>query len=206
MSYISSMKRLVLTLGLVLATALPAATGEIPLATLSDWLARLSTASGVFTQINPDGTISTGRIFISRPGRMRFEYDPPDPALVMAGGGTLAIFDPKSNQPPQQFPLKQTPLWVILDQNVDLTRADMITAHVSDDVSTTVTAQDPENPDIGHIDLVFTDAPVELRQWKITDEFGAETTVILGDMVFGENIAAGLFSVQLEVQKRRPQR
>jgi outer membrane lipoprotein-sorting protein len=188
----------------LLPLAAPAAE-PIPLAELSSWLNKLTTAEGTFTQINPDGTISTGRIFIHRPGRVRFEYDPPDPALVMAGGGTVAIFDGKSNEPPQQFPLKQTPLWVILDRDVDLGRADMITAHDADDVSTRIRAQDPENPEIGHIDLVFTPDPVELRQWVITDESGAQTTVILGDLTTGKQISALLFSVPVELQKRRAQ-
>jgi outer membrane lipoprotein-sorting protein len=181
------------------------AADRIPLDRISTWLTELTTAEGTFTQINPDGTISTGRIYIHRPGRVRFEYDPPDPALVMAGGGTVAIFDGKSNEPPQQFPLKQTPLWVILDQDVDLARADMITAHEADEVSTRIRAQDPENPDIGHIDLVFTPDPVELRQWVITDESGAATTVILGDLTRGGDLRSSLFSVPVELEKRRPQ-
>lgn len=194
---------------LALALALPShgqSTVEpekIPLAAISGFLNDLTTAKSTFTQINPDGTISTGTLYIWRPGRMRFEYDPPDPALVMAGGGTVAIFDSKSNQPPQQFPLNRTPLSVILARDVNLSRADMITGHEADDVSTTITAQDPENPEVGHIDLVFTGNPVELRQWVITDEGGNQTTVILGEMERGLKLKSNLFSVQIEVQKTR---
>ena len=175
----------------------------IPLAEISAFMEELDTLKSTFTQINPDGTISTGTLYIQRPGRMRFEYDPPDPALVMAGGGTVAIFDRKSNEPPQQFPLDRTPLSVILARDVDLERANMITAHTADEVSTTITAQDPENPDIGQIDLVFTGPPVELRQWVITDEGGNQTTVILGDVERGLKLRSTLFSVQIEVQKSR---
>jgi len=178
----------------------------IPLPEISKFLNELTTAQGAFTQINADGTISTGTLYIHRPGRMRFDYDLPDPALVMAGGGTVAIFDFKSNQPPQQFPLKRTPLSVILAKDVDLEQANMITAHISDELTTTITAQDPENPDIGHIDLVFTADPVELRQWVITDEAGNQTTVILGEMTYGSTLPASLFSVPVELQKFRPQR
>jgi outer membrane lipoprotein-sorting protein len=186
------------------ASPIGAAEGEpIPLSDISAYMNALETAKGGFTQINPDGTISTGMIYIKRPGRMRFDYDPPDPALVMAGGGTVAIFDRKSNEPPQQFPLKRTPLSVILEKDVDLTRANMITGHVADENSTTITAQDPENPDIGYIDLVFTADPVELRKWVITDEAGSQTTVILGDMETGLNLPASLFSVPLEIRKQR---
>jgi outer membrane lipoprotein-sorting protein len=179
---------------------------KIPLAEISDFLNDLKTARGPFTQINPDGTISTGMLYIRRPGRMRFDYDPPDPALVMAGGGTVAIFDRKSNEPPQQFPLKRTPLAVILERNVDLSRANMITGYRADAVSTTITAQDPEAPDIGFIELVFTPDPVELRKWVITDEAGSQTTVILGEMEKGIALKGSLFSVALEIQKQRSDR
>jgi len=185
-----------------LALPLPLAAQEkIPLSAISDYLNALTTARGPFTQINPDGTISTGTLYIKRPGRMRFDYDPPDPALVMAGGGTVAIFDRKSNEPPQQFPLKRTPLAVILERDVDLSRAGMITGYRADDISTIITARDPEAPEIGSIELVFTPDPVELRKWIITDEAGSRTTVILGDMETGINLEPALFSVPLEIEK-----
>lgn len=202
------MKRLSFVFGplMALVFVLPLRAEIISLQEISGFLNDLTTAKSSFTQINPDGTISTGTLYIKRPGRARFEYDPPDPALVMAGGGTVAIFDRKSNEPPQQFPLKRTPLAVILKRNVDLTEANMITGHSADDVSTTITAQDPENPDIGYIELVFTADPVELRQWVITDEGGNQTTVILGDMERGLDLQASLFSVPVELQKMREQR
>lgn len=190
-------------IALAVGIASPLLADKIPLAEISRYLNEMDTVRGPFTQINPDGTISTGKIYIYRPGRMRFDYNQPDPALVIAGGGTVAIFDRKSNEPPQQFPLKRTPLSVILQRDVDLGRANMITGHVSDDVSTTITAQDPEHPDIGHIGLVFTNDPVELRQWIITDESGSQTTVILGEMETGISLKASLFSVPLEIQNQR---
>lgn len=181
--------------------AAPVLAEKISLDRLSAYLNDLKTAKGAFTQINQDGTISIGTLYIHRPGRMRFDYDPPSPALVMAGGGTVAIFDRKSNEPPQQFPLKRTPLSVILTRDVDLGRADMITGHREEDQVTIVTAHDPEQPDAGTIDLMFTADPVTLRKWVITDESGAETTVVLGDMQRGMKLGASLFSVQNEVRK-----
>ncbi len=178
----------------------------ISVAAISDWLNRLETAKARITQINPDGTISTGKLYIRRPGRMRFEYDPPNAALVIAGGGNVAIFDFKSNEPPQQYPLKRTPLSVILARDVDLTRDKMITDHSFDGTATTIRAQDPKRPEIGYIDLVFTDNPIELRQWVITDQDGNKTTVILGDLETGIPLPDSLFSVELEIQKRTPDR
>ncbi len=198
-----NVRSLILTTVVSATLVLPAAAEKISLTALSDFLNELTTAKSKFTQINPDGTIATGTLYIHRPGRMRFEYDPPDSALVLAGGGTVAIFDRKSNEPPQQFPLKRTPLSVILRRNVDLSTANMITAHTANEVTTTVTAQDPEHPENGHIDLKFTDHPIELRQWIVTDESGNQTTVILADIERDLDINGVLFSVPIEVQKSK---
>jgi outer membrane lipoprotein-sorting protein len=120
----------------------------------------------------------------------------------MASGGQLAIFDPRSNTGPDRYPLNQTPLSIILQNNVDLERADMVTNIVSDGITTTVTAQDPDNPNYGSIQLVFTANPVELRQWIVTDEFGTETTVILNDLIMGSVIRDVLFNINVETRRR----
>ena len=181
----------------------PAQAQIIPLAELSRYFNSFTTAEGEFTQINPDGTLSTGRMYIRRPGRVRFEYDPPEQALVMAGGSQVAVFDGRSNQGPNQYPLRQTPLNIILEQNVDFARARMVVGHSTDGVTTTVVAQDPENPHYGSIRLVFSANPTELRQWVIRDDTGAETTVILGNMRFGGELSALLFDITAETNARQ---
>lgn len=187
---------------LIAALAFPAMAEKIPLKDISAYLNSLSTVEADFTQVNADGSIATGKLFIRRPGRARFEYAPPDKSLVLASGGQVAIFDAKSNQPPEQYPLKRTPLNLILDANVDLGRAKMVVDHVEDGTSTRVKAQDPDNPEYGSIDLVFTANPVELRQWVITDDVGNQTTVILGDMTKGARFPSSLFSITVEADKR----
>ena len=176
---------------------------QIPLDELSRYFNRdLVTATGEFTQINADGTISTGTFQIKRPGRIRFEYAPPDPALVMASGGQLAIFDPRSNTGPERYPLSETPLSIILERNVDLAQRNMVTGHSSDGTTTTIRAQDPQNPQFGSIELVFTANPTELRQWIITDDTGQQTTVILGDLTKGQTIRDRVFNIQAEMRER----
>ncbi len=188
---------------LALATFLaPAAAEPIPLPDLSAYLNGMTTAEAEFTQLNADGTIATGKLYIRRPGRVRFEYAPPDRNLVLASGGQVAIFDGKSNQPPEQYPLKKTPLNLILADRVDLGRARMVVGHTEDGNTTRVRAQDPENPEYGSIELVFTANPVELRQWVIRDDAGSETTVILGEMRKGGNLPASLFNLASEAQTR----
>lgn len=184
-------------------SVLPAAAERLPLSEISRYLNSLTTAQSDFTQVNPDGSISTGTVMIQRPGRVRFEYAQPDKTVVMAGGGQVAIFDAKSNQPPEQYPLSRTPLNLILAQNVDLSRARMVTGHSEVENSTRVTAQDPEHPEYGTIEMVFTAAPTELRQWIITDDTGAQTTVILGEMQKGGSFRPSLFSITQEMNRRR---
>jgi len=193
---------LLVPLFLVAATAPALAAEQLSLNRISAYLNSLTTAKGKFTQINDDGTIATGTIYIRRPGRVRFEYDPPDAALVLAGGGQVAIFDVKSNQPPEQYPLKRTPLNLILKRDVDLGTANMVVGQSFDGTATSVIAQDPENPEYGTIRMVFSGPPVQLRQWVITGSDGARTTVILGDMEPGASLPAGLFNIPQEVAKR----
>jgi outer membrane lipoprotein-sorting protein len=201
--YITRMnRRFALLAPLALLLPLPALAEKIPLGAISDYLNSLTTLEADFTQVNSDGSISTGKIFIKRPGRVRFEYAPPDRSLVIAGGQQVAIFDAKSNQPPEQYPLKRTPLNLILAANVDLGRAKMVVGHTEDGTSTRVRAQDPENPEYGTIELVFTANPVELRQWVITDDLGAQTTVILGTVKKGGQMGARLFDITAETKAR----
>lgn len=187
---------------LIFALALPAAAEKISLSALSTYLNGLTTAEAEFTQINADGSITTGKLFIKRPGRVRFEYAAPDKSLVMAGGGQVAIFDAKSNQPPEQYPLKRTPLNLILAETVDLGRAKMVVGHGEDGNTTRVKAQDPEHPEYGTIEMVFTAGPTELRQWVITDDAGGQTTVILGEMLKGGSFPPSMFNITVETEKR----
>lgn len=194
--------RFALAPALALILAAPAFADAVPLKEISRYLNGMQTAEADFTQVNADGTISTGTLFIKRPGRVRFEYAPPDKTLVMAGGGQVAIFDPKSNTGPEQYPLSKTPLSLILADKVDLERARMVTDHREDGAKTIVTAQDPEHPEYGNIQLVFTAAPTQLRQWVISDEGGSKTTVILGDLREGVELGSAMFSIQNEIIAR----
>lgn len=189
------------TAALIAITGTSAFADKVSLSQLSRYLNDLQTAKGAFTQINDDGTISTGTIYIKRPGRVRFEYNPPEKALVLASGGTVVIYDPKTNEPPESYPLNRTPLSIILAKNVNLNKARMVTGHTYDGTSTIVTAQDPENPDYGNIQLVFTGNPVELRQWVINDDAGNRTTVVLGELAKGAQMNNSLFNPDIAIPK-----
>ncbi|MCE0506033.1 MULTISPECIES: LolA family protein [unclassified Roseivivax] len=167
-------------LGLGLLTAGQAAADKLSLNEISNYLNGIRTAESDFTQINADGTISTGDLALSRPGKMRFDYNPPEQALVMAGRGTVVIIDKKVGGQPETYPLNQTPLSIILASNVNLAQDGMVVAHDYDGTATIVTARDPKRPEYGTIQMKFTDEPVELKQWVVTDQDGQKTTVVLG--------------------------
>lgn len=197
------MKKFALALAPVIAllVSAPAALAEkIPLNNISNYLNGLSTLQSEFTQVNPDGTISAGTVYIQRPGRVRFEYKNSN-QLMLASGGQVAVFDAKSNQGPQIYPLSKTPLSIILAANVNLAQAGMVTGHSEVKNTTVVTAQDPAHPEYGNIQMVFT-SPTELRQWVVTDDAGKKTTVILGEMKKGVRFSSSTFVVENEIARR----
>ena len=187
---------------LCLAMAFPALADKIPLNEISRYLNSLKTAQAGFTQVNGDGSISTGTVFIHRPNRVRFEYKG-DKTLVLASAGQVAVFDGKSRSGPQQYPLSKTPLSLILAPNINLGQAKMVTGYTEKKNATVVTAQDPQHPEYGNIQMVFSANPTQLRQWVVTDDAGSRTTVILGDMVTGVSFPPSKFTIEAEIGRRR---
>ncbi|WP_017999292.1 outer membrane lipoprotein carrier protein LolA [Paracoccus sp. N5] len=196
------LKSLALAPVLALAMAFPAMAEKIPLNEISRYLNGLKTAMSDFTQVNADGSITTGTVYIQRPNRVRFEYKG-DRTLVLASAGQVAVFDGKSRGGPQQYPLSKTPLSLILAPNINLGQARMVTGYSEKKNSTVVTAQDPQHPEYGNIQMVFTANPTQLRQWVVTDQAGKRTTVILGDMKTGVSFKPSTFAIENEIARRR---
>ena len=176
---------------------------KISINALSLYLDGLRTVEAKFTQINSDGSLSTGSLYIKRPGRIRFEYDPPNDALVLAAGGQLAIFDPNGNDVPESYPLSKTPLSLILADNINLSHESMVRTHQFDGTSTILTVQDPEHPERGRMALVFTGPNPQLRQWVIEDQNGEQTVVVLNDVMTDMLLNDNLFNVLINQEKRR---
>ncbi|MCT4559192.1 MAG: outer membrane lipoprotein carrier protein LolA [Pelagimonas sp.] len=184
----------------LIALAAPAWAEKLSLNEISNYLNGMKTVQGSFTQINGDGTISTGTIAIKRPGKVRFDYNPPERALVLASSGAVYILDRKLGGQPETYALNRTPLSLILARNVDLSTAGMVRGHSYDGTATIVTAQDPKRPEYGSIEMKFTASPVELRQWVIRDADGNATTVVLGGLE-KVNLPNRMFYIDPELQK-----
>lgn len=184
------------------ATAAPAFAEKLSLNALSTYLNGLKTAEAAFVQTSDDGSVQTGRLFIQRPGKMRFEYAPPQKALVLASNNAVAIFDDRANGAPETYPLRRTPLSLILARNVDLGAANMVVGHSFDGTHTVVTAQDPKSPESGQIQLKFSDSPVSLQEWVILDAYGSQTTVRLDDVTTDMSFPRSLFDIDTERRNR----
>ncbi|MTJ81345.1 MAG: outer membrane lipoprotein carrier protein LolA [Telmatospirillum sp.] len=157
------------------------------------YLNAVTTLKARFMQVAPDGGTSEGTVLLSRPGKMRLDYDPPSPVQVVADGTYLIYFDKQLKQV-SYVGLETTPAGILVRAKVHLDADDLKVTKVTRQpgvVNITVTkAQDPGQ---GHITLVFTDQPYQLRQWQVTDPQGQVTTVSLFDAESGVSIDKSLF-------------
>ena len=181
---------------LALAAAALAAPAEAQnsrdLARISAYLNALDTAEGDFVQIAPNGETSDGQFFIDRPGKIRFQYTPPNPALVVSDGTWVVIYDLRTCDK-QTVPLSSTPLELLLRERVNLNEERAVRSIERSAGQMRVEVVDPRNTERGSLTLIFNDNPLELRQWIVTDAEGGSTTVALSSVRRGVPIQIGKF-------------
>ncbi len=164
------------------------------LARISAYLNAIGTLEGDFVQIDPDGILSEGRFYMSRPGRIRFEYNEPNPALVISDGVWVSVVDKRYDKV-DRYPLSETPLNLILKKDIDLAREGAVEGVEVSDGQMRVRAHDPEYPERGSITMIFGANPLELRQWIIDDAQGGATTVALSEVRSNVTIPAAKFVI-----------
>ena len=195
MKIILKIKVLIKVLIIISCSPHPSLAEKISLNKISDYINGLTTLQADFEQINSDGSIDTGKLYIRRPGKMRLEYTTPNNALVIAGAGSVAIFDDKSKNGPTLFPLKKTPLNLLLKKNVDLYKNEMITEHTVNNENTFIVAKDPKRKSQGSIKMVFSNSPVSLQGWTITNQSNQKTKIILDKLDKKTKIPLYLFNI-----------
>ena len=161
---------------------------------LQTWLRGVVTLQGSFTQEAPDGTTSTGRFYIQKPGHLRFEYAPPARLQIVADGFWVAIQD-KKLKTTEKYPLATTPLKLILDDKVDLLADADITQIYPGAELTTVTLQESAGGATGELSLMFDPHSVTLQRWVIVDAQGMSTTVELDQTVANAAIDPAMFNI-----------
>ncbi len=165
------------------------------LARISNYLNGVTTLEGNFVQIGHDGELSEGLFYMRRPGRIRFEYKPPNPALIVADGVWVGIYDKRLNTL-DRIPLKSTPLDILLRKRVDLRNDGAVRSIERSPGLMRVTAIDPDAPEQGSITMVFAENPLELRQWIVVDPQGLTTTVALSEMRSNVTLDPNLFFIE----------
>ena len=172
------------------------------LANVSQYLTNLKLLKANFLQFNADGTTSSGVILIKRPGRMRFEYYKPDKTLALVSAGALAIFDPKGDEAPITYPIKNNPISLILKSEVNLLNSGIVENYKVSNEEAILTIRDPKKPERGSVELVFTGAKPELTNFTVKNENGSSTSISLEDIEYPQKINETLFSIPLETNKR----
>jgi outer membrane lipoprotein-sorting protein len=158
----------------------------------SDYLNGLTKAKGRFTQTSPRGAVTRGSVFISRPGKARFAYDPPSNLLVVSDGYNVSVYDQRLKTF-DRYPLGTTPLSLLLRKSIRLTDAVVITGVRRFTDGFAIAAKDGSRKAEGQIVLSFSANPVALRQWELADAQGAVTRVTLDSLEPVSSLDAGLF-------------
>lgn len=162
---------------------------------ISDQYNTIQSLEAGFAQIGPDGQITEGRVYIKKPGEMRFEYAPPAPILVVCDGLDIAVFNLKLHTV-DRYPLSLTPLNLLLSAHVNLAHSNAVMGVERQAGSITVDARSNDRRVTGDIAITFTDPGYELRQWTVTDAQGLTTTVTLRDLHAGVELQDSIFSLK----------
>ena len=162
------------------------------------WFNTAPTMVGDFVQIGPDGRRSEGKIYVQRPGRLRFEYAQPATMEIIADGTSVIIRDRKLATQDTYF-LAQTPLKFLLKDNIDLAKDVRIESVTGDGASTTIAVEDKATfGGTSHIKLMFDSKTFALKQWQVTDPQGYETLVSLFNIDLTTKPDQSLFKIRTE--------
>lgn len=163
------------------------------------YLESLAEAKGRFVQTDHRGRSTTGALYMKRPGKARFAYDPPSGLLVVSDGGVVSVQD-KRLKTFDQYPLGATPLSLFLAKTIRLDRGVAITRVQRLADGFTITARDGKKETAGQISLSFTDNPLALAGWTVIDAQGRPTRV----QVQGLERVAGLDRSLFVLKDPRP--
>jgi outer membrane lipoprotein-sorting protein len=163
---------------------------------ISDYLNTIKSIQGRFTQLAADGRSVQGTFYLRKPGRIRFEYDRPNPILIVADGSSVAVSNSQLKTT-DRYPLINSPLRLLLSESIDLTTDRRIADVKKEAGILSFTARETVGPARGSITLVFADSgQLELRQWEVVDAQGMRTTIALNDVRQDANIPPTMFVIQ----------
>jgi outer membrane lipoprotein-sorting protein len=162
---------------------------------VNNYLSTMQLLSGKFVQVGPDGRRTQGTFYISKPGKVRFEYDDPSPIELIADGQSVVVRD-RNLATQDVYPLSQTPLRFLLADHVDLTKDTSLVAVYADDVFITVVVEE-KNGVVGtsRLMIMFNAKDMQLKQWTVTDPQGYDTTVAVYNLDTSKRPDPGMFKI-----------
>jgi len=155
------------------------------------YLNGIRTVSARFLQASSDGNVVQGTFQLERPGKMRVQYDPPDPLLMIASGIWLTVYDPELQQT-SYLPIDSTPAYFLVKNQITPKDVTVTKVERGKD-SLRVTLHQAGHPDQGRLTLVFGDKPLQLKKWTVTDSSGKTIDVALLDARFDQKINPDAF-------------
>ena len=159
---------------------------------VKDYLEGLSTLKSEFLQVASNGSVASGKLFLSRPGKIRFEYDPPASILMVSDGIFLAYIDKDLDQVTHIF-LKSTPVNFLVREDIQMSGDITVTKIKRSPGALRLTVQDTDEPEKGSLTLIFADNPLALRKWTVIDPQNIRTNVTLTGMETGMALDPKLF-------------
>jgi len=167
----------------------------------SNYLSSLQSLTGEFVQIGPDGSRSVGKFYLQKPGRVRFEYEPPSTIEVIADGYYVIVRD-RNLATQDLHPLSQTPLKYLLADQIDLARDTKVTAISQDNTFITVTIEQRQIlVGTSRLVLIFSAKNMQLLQWTVTDPQGYDTMVAVYNLDASHKPDPGLFTINYDQRR-----
>jgi outer membrane lipoprotein-sorting protein len=164
-------------------------------AKISTYLSSLQTLIGNFVQVGPDGSKTKGQFFIQKPGKVRFEYEQPNPIAIVADGSMVAIRD-RNLSTQDLYPLSQTPLRYLLSDRIDLMKDTNVVSVTADDLFVSVTIEERQLlTGTSRLMLMVGAKDGQLKQWTVTDPQGYDTTVAVYNLDTSRKIDPGMFKI-----------
>jgi outer membrane lipoprotein-sorting protein len=172
-------------------------TDKADLQRISAYLNTLQSVQGHFLQIAQNGGSEQGTFYLKKPGRVRFEYQQPNPNLIIADGKTVAVQN-SALHTTDRYPLLDSPLRLLLSDNIDLANDRHITGLMRESGALSIIAEERNGPATGRVTLTFADTggTLELRQWEVVDAKGAHTKVAVSDLHSVADIPPQYFVIQ----------
>jgi outer membrane lipoprotein-sorting protein len=169
---------------------------------VSTYLNGVRSLKSGFIQLGPDGQLDQGEFLLEKPGKLRFAYNPPSAALIVATDGKVYVQNKRLNTV-DRYDLSDTPLGLLLDDKVNLKANTAITGIDMREDALVVHARTSNNRQQGNITLVFSNPQIELRQWTVKDNQGGTTMVALHNPEPGAVIDESLFTPPVKTKAVR---